>query len=201
MKVLVATNNAGKVERYRMLLADTDAELFTPRELGIEEQKVIETGATLEENAQLKARAYFGKTVLPILSNDSGFYVEGEGFIEAPKRITLEGKDEHELSKEQIADAMVSFWRGVAGKYGGQVDAAWIEAFALLTPDGTMRMAPCRREVILTSTVHGPVHVELPIRALYISKTTGKASALHTHEEDIQELAPVRDALISVLVS
>ena len=200
MKVLFATNNAGKVERYRKLLRDTGIELVTPKDLGIEPENVEENGKTLAENAELKARAYFGKTDFPILSNDAGFYVEGEGFVDAPKRISLNGRNEHTLSNEEIAEAMTKFWQGIADKYGGQVNAAWVEEFVLLMPDGSVCTAPCRREVVLTNTVHGDTHIQFPVRALYIAKATGKPSALHTPEEDDIELAPIRDALISLVV-
>lgn len=200
MKILVATNNLGKVDRYRRLLRNTDIELCTPSELGIDVQEVVEDGKTLQENAERKARAYLGKTDLPILANDTGFYVEGEGFVDAPKRIALTKRGEKELTQREVAEAMRDFWKSIATKYGGRVDAAWIEEFVLLLPDGTLHTTPCRREVVLTNTVHGKTHLQLPIRALYISKTTGKPSVLHTPEEEDEELLPVRDALLALLV-
>ncbi len=200
MKILVATNNVAKVERYRKLLRDTDIELVTPKDLGIEPEDVEENGKTLAENAELKARAYFGKTDLPILSNDAGFYVEGEGLVQAPKRIALDGRGEYTLTQEEIAEAMMRFWQEKAKAHGGSVDAAWVDDFVLLSSDGSLRTASSRRECLLTDTVHGPVHIQLPIRALYISKMTGKPSALHTHEEDLLELKPIQDALVSLLV-
>jgi XTP/dITP diphosphohydrolase len=200
-KILVATNNAGKVERYRKLLRDTDIELVTPRELGIEPEDVEENGKTLAENAELKARAYFGKTHLPILANDTGFYVEGEGLVEAPKRLALGDRSEKEMNQQEIAEALLMFWKGIATKYGGEVDAAWPEAFVLVYPDGTSRMVESRREVLLTDKEFGPLHLTMPLRPLYISKMTGKPAIQHTLEEEDYELTPVRDALVSLLVS
>lgn len=199
-KILVATNNAGKIERYRKLLRGTDIELVTPKEMGIETVEVEENGTTLAENAELKARAYFGKTDLPILSNDAGFYIEGEGLVNAPKRIALDGKGEFSLSKEETAEALTRFWQEKAKAHGGSVDSAWVDEFVLLMPDGSVQRTQSRRKYLLTDTVHGHTHIQLPIRALYISKATGKPSSLHTAEEDDVELAPVRDALVSLLL-
>lgn len=200
MKVLVATNNKAKIERYRMLLRGTQFELFTPDELGIEAIDVEETGATLAENALLKARAYRGKTELPILANDTGVWVEGEGMVTAPKRIALGGKEEKDMTKEEIAAAMLAFWKGIAAKHGGSAEAAFPEAFALILPDGTERTKDSRREITLTDTEFGTPHIQFPLRSLYISKITGKPAVTHMQEEDDAELAPVREALLSLLV-
>jgi XTP/dITP diphosphohydrolase len=76
MKVLIATNNQRKVLRFKEILkwANLDIQLHTPDELGVEVFDVEENGKNLEENALLKAKAYFGKTDMPILSNDTGLY-------------------------------------------------------------------------------------------------------------------------------
>ncbi len=199
MKVLLATNNKGKLERYRKLLAGTDIELLIPADLGIDVIDVEETGKTLAENAILKASAYLGKVDFPILANDTGFYVEGDGFIAAPKRFALGGKQEKELSQEEIAEYMMEFWKAIAEKHGGEVDAAFPETFALVYPDGTVRTEESRREILLTNREFGPVHLTLPIRSLYISKDTRKPALTHTPEEEEQELLPVRTALLSLL--
>lgn len=200
-KIFLATNNEGKVERFRKLLAATEreAELQTPRDLGIEMIEVVEDGKTLHENAEIKARAYFGKVTLPILGNDTGFWVEGEGLVHTPKRTALGEKAEADLTREEIARHLVEFWKGIAKKHGGTVDAAWVEAFVLLDPDGTLHTAESRREVILTDREFGEAHIQMPVRALYISKTTNKPAIQHTDEEELLEMQPVIDALIQVL--
>ena len=201
MKVFLATNNYGKIERFKKLLEQTqkDIEVYTPESLNINAIDVEETGATLTDNAKLKANAYFGKVDMPILANDTGFYVEGEGFIDAPKRIALEGIDEETLSKEEISFKILNFWKGVATKYGGKVDAAWIESFVVVFPDGKIVEENSRREVILTNQEWGTPPLQMPVRALYYSKMTNKPAIQHTHEEEIIEMQPVTDALARVL--
>lgn len=68
MKILLATNNRAKVERFKRLIKNIDPniELFSPADLGIETINTEETGATLAENARLKAKAYLGKVDMPI---------------------------------------------------------------------------------------------------------------------------------------
>ena len=78
MRLLVATNNPGKVKEYQDLLAGLDMELCGLVDLGITDE-VEETGQTFEENARLKATAYGQISGLLTLADDSGLEVEALG--------------------------------------------------------------------------------------------------------------------------
>ncbi len=200
-KILLATQNEGKIERFKKLLKHTglDIEVHTPKDFGLENINPEENGKTLAENAIIKARAYLGKVDMPILANDTGFWIEGEGLIDAPKRKALGENNEKQLTKEEAAKGLLNFWKGVATKQGGKVDAAWVEAFAVIHHDGSIKKADSRREVILTDQEFGKAHLQMPVRALYISKATNKPAIQHTAEEEILEMKPVIDALTKVL--
>lgn len=77
-KLLLATNNSGKVREYRRLLAVPGLELVTPAELGIK-TSVEETGDSLEDNARLKAVPLAAESGLIALADDSGLYVDALG--------------------------------------------------------------------------------------------------------------------------
>jgi len=200
-KIFLATRNEGKIQRFRNLLEHTslDIESYTPGDLHLENIEAEESGDTLAENAEIKARAYFGKVDMPILANDTGFWVEGEGLVYAPKRRALGEKNENGLTKGEIAKALLEFWKGIARKHGGEVNAALIEAFVLLDPDGRLHRAESRREVTLTDHAFGEAHIQMPVRALYISKTTNKPAIQHNKEEELLELKPVTVALSKIL--
>lgn len=201
-KIFLATGNDGKIQRYKKLLKCTgfDIEIYIPKDCGLDDIEVEENGKTLLENARVKARAYFGKVDMPILANDTGFWVEGEGLIDAPKRRALGALDEKTATTKEITKHLVEFWRGIAQKYNGRVNAAWVEAFVLLCPDGIEHIAESRREVILTDQVFGEAHTHMPVRALYISKATNKPAVRHTPSEELLEMQPVIDALCKVLI-
>jgi hypothetical protein len=201
MKVFLATSNEAKIERFKNLLrqVDKEIEVYTPKDLNIGFLNIIENGKNLMENARLKANAYFGKVDMPILSNDTGFYVEGEGFVDAPKRKALGNVNEDDLPEGETSKLLLSFWKGVATKHGGKVNAAWIEAFVLLYPNGKTKESESRREVVLTNQEFGVPPMKMPVRALYYSKTTNKPSIKHTKEEEILEMKPVINALIKIL--
>ena len=77
-RLVIATNNAGKLGEFRELLAPAGFELVTPTELGFEFE-VEETGATFRENAALKATAAARLTGLLSLADDSGLEVDALG--------------------------------------------------------------------------------------------------------------------------
>lgn len=74
-KLLLATNNTGKVKEFRNLLAGIPFELVTPKEIGIV-MDVDETGATYRENARLKACALATQSGLLTLADDSGIEID-----------------------------------------------------------------------------------------------------------------------------
>ncbi len=78
MHLLIATENPGKVKEIQALLEGLDVELVTPKSLGLE-LKVVEDGATYEENAGKKALAYAQASGLISLADDSGLEVDALG--------------------------------------------------------------------------------------------------------------------------
>lgn len=73
-RLLIATNNAGKLSELRELLAGVPFELISPSDIGLK-LKVAETGRTYATNARLKARAYAKASGLLSLADDSGLEV------------------------------------------------------------------------------------------------------------------------------
>ena len=73
-ELLIATGNAGKTAEIRALLGDLPITFRTLTDFP-EIEPVEESGATYEENAVLKARAYAQQTGLWALADDSGFEV------------------------------------------------------------------------------------------------------------------------------
>ncbi len=74
-RLLIATENQGKVKEFLELLTGLDVELVTPKSLGLE-LKVVEDGSTYAENAGKKAREYSQASGLVSLADDSGLEVD-----------------------------------------------------------------------------------------------------------------------------
>ena len=77
-KLLIATNNPGKLQELTELLAGSPYTLVSLADVGIYED-VSETGSTFEENATLKATNYARMSGIPALADDSGLEVEALG--------------------------------------------------------------------------------------------------------------------------
>ena len=75
MKLVVASNNSGKIREYRDILKPFGFEVVSPEEAGILFE-AEETGTTFEENAILKARAIYQRAGDCVIADDSGLEVE-----------------------------------------------------------------------------------------------------------------------------
>ncbi|MEX2159096.1 MAG: XTP/dITP diphosphatase [Dehalococcoidia bacterium] len=74
-RLLLATNNAGKVLELRQLLEGCGWEIVTPADLGLK-LDVEEVGQTYAENATIKANAFAEASGLVTLADDSGLEVD-----------------------------------------------------------------------------------------------------------------------------
>lgn len=74
--LLIATKNEGKIREMRAAFEGLPYRVVTEAELAQPLPTVEETGLTLLENAQLKARAYAKATGLLALADDSGLEVD-----------------------------------------------------------------------------------------------------------------------------
>jgi XTP/dITP diphosphohydrolase len=77
-RLLLATNNRGKLQELLPLLGDVPLQLVTPHDLGLC-LTVEETGTSYVENARLKAEAFAQASGLLTLADDSGLEVDALG--------------------------------------------------------------------------------------------------------------------------
>jgi XTP/dITP diphosphohydrolase len=77
-KLVIATNNRGKLREFERLLEGCGFDLVTPRDLGLD-WEVEETGTTFEANAKLKAVDAARVSGLLALADDSGLEVDHLG--------------------------------------------------------------------------------------------------------------------------
>jgi len=74
-KLLIATNNKGKLKEFQDLLKDTGIELISPADINLDIE-VEEDGITYTENANKKAIAFAQASGLISLADDSGLEVD-----------------------------------------------------------------------------------------------------------------------------
>jgi XTP/dITP diphosphohydrolase len=149
VKLLVATNNPGKLQEYRFLLQDLPLEVTSLRDEEIDFEPE-ETGATFDENATLKASAFAKRSGLLTLADDSGLEIDrlggAPGVHSARYGGTQRGEDvqRYELVLRQVegvpwAERTARFRCMVAiATPAGQVRTAEgvIEGFIAFEPEG-----------------------------------------------------------------
>ena len=108
-RLLIATNNPGKVKEYKELLKDLPLKLISLKDLGIK-NKVNESGKTFEENAIKKAKFYSRLTGLATLADDGGLeidYLKGEPGVKSRRWPGYKATD------EELIDFALKRLRGV----------------------------------------------------------------------------------------
>ena len=75
MKLILATNNKGKVKEFKEILSPLGFEVVSQSDAGIDIE-VEETGTTFEENAVLKAKAVYDISKTYVIADDSGLEVD-----------------------------------------------------------------------------------------------------------------------------
>lgn len=79
-ELLVATNNAHKLQEIRQILSPYHITVYGMKDLNIDIGEIIEDGETYFDNALIKAKALQKVTSMPIIADDSGLEIEALGW-------------------------------------------------------------------------------------------------------------------------
>ena len=147
MKVLAATNNAGKLKELRRILERMGHTVTSPRELGLNLDPE-ETGTTFAENARIKAEAFCRATGLPTVADDSGLCVDaldGAPGVYSARYCGHHGDDAANNAK---------LLREMAGVPEEKRTARFVSAVCFLLPDGRELLVEgeCPGSVAFTET-------------------------------------------------
>jgi XTP/dITP diphosphohydrolase len=133
-KLLIATNNPGKVREYEELLTGLPVEITFPAQEGLA-LEVEESAETFEENARIKAQAYARHSGLLTLADDSGLEVDvldGAPGVHSARYAGTEANDVDRYRKLLVA---------LDGVPNGHRSARFRCVVALAQPDGFVRTA------------------------------------------------------------
>lgn len=76
MKILIASQNEGKLKEFRSILEPLGFEVRSAQEEGYNLDHVVEDGLTFEDNALIKARVLYEMAGVPVLADDSGLCID-----------------------------------------------------------------------------------------------------------------------------
>ncbi len=147
-KLLIGTNNAGKLREYRNLLRGIPYDITSLSEAGVTTE-VEETGCTFEENARLKATELARLSGLLTLADDSG--LEVDALAGEPGIMSARYAGENATDTERV--------RYLLGKLK---DVPWekrtarvVCIIAIATPAGRIEIARGEVELIIGNEARG----------------------------------------------
>lgn len=130
MKMVLSSDNPGKLREFRDIFAGSDIELLSKSECGCS-ISVEETGTSYQENAFLKAEAVMRATNLPAIADDSGLCVEAlDG---APGLNSARFTGSHDDTDDDRIRLLLRFMEGETNR-----KAFFACAICCCMPDGTV---------------------------------------------------------------
>lgn len=127
MKVILASNNAHKLEEIHAILKDFNYELVSMKDAGLD-MDIEENGTTFEANSLIKAKAVVDLTNMPAIADDSGLMVDalnGEPGVYSA-RYAGEPSDSHK-NNEKLLKAL---------EHKEDRQAKFVSVITMLFPDG-----------------------------------------------------------------
>lgn len=140
-KIIFATGNKDKMREIREIMADCAVEILSMKEAGIHAD-IVETGATFEENARIKARAIATGDAI-VLADDSGLeidYLNKEPGVYSARYM---GEDTSYTIKNK------NLLERLSGVKDAQRSARFVCAIAAVLPDG--------EEFVVRETMEGKI--------------------------------------------
>lgn len=145
MKLLFATGNDYKFNLMKERLSCfDDIELVNPKMLGIN-INVEENGTTAEENAIIKAKAFYDATNLPTIAEDSGLYIDKFKSDEQPGLYVKRVNGQEELSDAEILDHYINLLKN----YNGRSLAHYYTGVCVINEDGVLTSDTIEEEEFL----------------------------------------------------
>ena len=134
MKLIIASNNAHKLEEIRAILGGAFEQILSLREAGIEHE-TVEDGVTFAENAAKKAREIAEISGCCALADDSGLCVDALGGAPGIYSARYSGKGDRENNIKLLSELEGKEDRG----------AGFVCVMSAVFPDG--RIVTARGEV------------------------------------------------------
>ena len=130
MKLVLASNNAHKLQELRAILSTLGMEVVSQREAGVFVEP-DENGATFEENSYIKAKTVMDACGLPTVADDSGLMVDALGGEPGVFSARYGGN-----ACQSDRDRLEYLLRKMEGVPDKKRTAHFVSVITMLTPDG-----------------------------------------------------------------
>lgn len=147
-KLIFATGNAGKMKEIREIMKDTEFEVISMKEAGLN-LDIVEDGKTFEENAIIKAKAVCEASGELALADDSGLEVDYMDKAPGIYSARFLGEDtSYDVKNNYILDKL-------KGVEGNARSARFVCAIAAAFPDGRVETTRATIEGVIAQKIAG----------------------------------------------
>lgn len=135
MKVLFATTNPAKVNKYKNALEEKGIELITIKDLKFE-LPIEETGKNAIENAYIKANTYYEATKIPTIGMDNNLFIEGFPEEKQP------GTHVRRINGKTLNDEeMIKYYTNLVKENGEKLLAKWVYGMVICSSFGVKELS------------------------------------------------------------
>ena len=132
-KLLLGTTNKSKIITVKSASEGLEFEFLNLKDFGIENYDVEETGKSEKENAVIKAVEYYRISKTPVLSIDTGLYLEGLSEEKQPGVFVRRMVSEKATDRE-----MTDYYKKMIKSLGGSVIGKWKIAYCFVKSENEM---------------------------------------------------------------
>ena len=180
MKVLFATTNPAKVNKYKKALEDKGIELITIKDLEVN-LPINENGKNAIENAYIKAKAYYEATKIPTIGMDNNLFIENLPEEKQPGTYVrrINGK---ELNDEE----MIEHYTNLVKEAGEKLMAKWVYGMVVCSDKGTAEFSWTKEHFYFVDTPSEKRNPGYPLDSISIIPEFNKYLVDLTEEEKNQ---------------
>ena len=180
MKVLFATTNPAKVNKYKKALEEKGIELITIKDLEVN-LPINENGKNAIENAYIKAKTYYEATKIPTIGMDNNLFIENLPEEKQPGTYVrrINGK---ELNDEE----MIEHYTNLVKEADEKLMAKWVYGMVVCSDKGTAEFSWTKEHFYFVDTPSEKRNPGYPLDSISIIPEFNKYLVDLTEEEKNQ---------------
>lgn len=184
-KVLFATGNESKANRFRKGLLKNNIEIITINDIK-EKISVNENGKNAIENALIKAKAYAKTMNCPVFAMDDNLYIEGIPEDKQP------GMYVRRVNGKRLSDdEMIKYYSNLAHEYGnnGKLTCRWVYGIAVINNKIESTYTWNKEDFYLVDKPSNKINPGYPLNTISINKKLNKyfTDITENDKKEIQE--------------
>ena len=169
-KVLFATGNESKAERFKKGLLENDIEIITLNDIE-KNIDIEENGKDAIENALIKARAYSNVYDLPVFAMDDNLYIDDIPEDKQP------GMYVRRVNGKRLNDnEMIEYYSNLAHEYGknGKLTCRWVYGIAVIKDGKESTYTWSKEDFYIVDKPSNKINSGYPLNTISINKKLNK---------------------------